>query len=296
MDTKVLIKIVRSDSKEFLINDGPYAEWKIPSKGLDGWGSFTNDISVVDNAVGDGGIVTSDRIGSCDRTFEAISRYKNLNDVLRRSVNSFFNAKYTYKVFLTYMGVTRWAEGKIEKYELSTWNVHKDMKLTVTFLFPNPYLRSDEDFGENIASVSGGIGFPFQCTRNKYHMVPVGVTGGYYNFAKEVVLENDGDVETFCKAVIVAKGEVTNPKLIIGDAFVRLIDVLNAGDTVVMDFDANPPTIRKNGVNVIGKCDRTSNFDAMVLGIGDTVIGYDADNGTNLLSVSIYYNKLYCAI
>lgn len=43
----------------------------------------------------------------------------------------------------------------------------------------------------------------------------------------------------------------------------------------------------------MGKCDRKSGFDAMYLGIGDTAIQYDADDGSNLLQVSIYYNKLY---
>ena len=49
MDTKVCIRFARSDEREFLI-DG--TDWKIPSKGLDGFGSYENDITTVDNAVG----------------------------------------------------------------------------------------------------------------------------------------------------------------------------------------------------------------------------------------------------
>ena len=71
MDTKVCIRFVRSDEREFLI-DG--TDWKIPSKGLDGFGSYENDITTVDNAVGDGGIIVSDRIAPKDRTVTAISR------------------------------------------------------------------------------------------------------------------------------------------------------------------------------------------------------------------------------
>ena len=286
---KVEVRIVREDHQEFKI-DGTY--WKVLE--LEGFGSFENDISTVDRAIGDGSIITSDRIAQKDRTIVAKALSRHLNDVLRREVNSFFNAKMVYKVYITYMGITRWGEGKIYKYHLPTGNVHHSLVLTLTFLFPNPYLRSYEDFGRDIASVTPMIGFPYLCNIAPGHVQ--GVTGGIYNFAKEVILENDGDVETYCRAIFVAKGVVTNPSLIIRNNFVKVLDVMKAGDVIEMDFTKDPPTIKKNGVNCIGKCDRRSGFDAMSLGIGDTAIQYDADDGTNLLQVSIYYNKLYTVI
>ena len=54
--------------------------------------------------------------------------------------------------------------------------------------------------------------------------------------------------------------------------------------------------VQKNGENYIGHCDRTSAFDDMALVVGDSEISFDADTGSNLLDVSIYYNKLYGAI
>ena len=51
-----------------------------------------------------------------------------------------------------------------------------------------------------------------------------------------------------------------------------------------------------NRVKMNGKCDRKSDFDNMILKKGDTEIQFDADDGTNLLAVSIYYNKLYAVI
>lgn len=291
MDDTVKIRIVRSDNREFNI-DG--TDWKIPSKGLEGFGNFENDITTVDNAVGDGGIITSDRIAQKDRTITAKSVNRHLNDVLRHEANSFFNSKLKYKVYLTYMGITRWAEGTIYRYSLPTQNIHKGLTLTVTFLFPNPYLKSYEDFGKDIASITGMVAFPYLCS--VMEGVPNGITGGIYNFARQVILENDGDVETYCRAVFVARGTVKNPKLTIGNSNVRVIDVMQAGDVIEIDFDKNPPTVKKNGYNIIGKCDRKSDFDTMILGIGDTEIQFDADDGTNLLQVSIYYNKLYTVI
>lgn len=84
--------------------------------------------------------------------------------------------------------------------------------------------------------------------------------------------------------------------MIIGNAYVKVITTLSEGDVIEMDFTAMPPTIKKNGANCIGLCDKKSAFDEMMLDIGDTEVSYSADEGTNLVSVSIYYNKLYCGI
>lgn len=288
MGARVSLKFIRSDKKEFVI-DG--TDWKIPSdSGLSGIGMFENDITVVDNATGDGGLITSDRIAQKDRTITAISVNPNLNEVLRREVVSFFNSKFTYKVYVTYMGLTRWFEGKIYKFNLPNGNIYRRMTLSVTFLCPNPFLKSYEDFGKNIASVVPMAGFPYLCRKG------IGVTAGRFNFAKMVVLENDGDVETYCKAVFKAKGAVKNPKLSIKSSYVRVIDTMKEGDVIIMDFTKSPPTIEKNGFNYIGHCDRASAFDEMILHVGDTEISFDADDGSNQLEVSIYYNKLYGAM
>lgn len=289
LDKEVKVRIVRSDNKEFNINGN---DWKLLE--AEGFGDFENLINVVDQAVGDGGIITSSRIGSKDRTIVAKSLNRHLSDVLRREADSFFNPKLTYKVYLTYMGVTRWAEGMLYKYHLPNGNIYRTMTLTVTFLFPNPYLKSYEDFGEDIASITPMIGFPYICNVSSGR--PQGIIGGIYNFARQVVLNNDGAVETYCRAVFVAKGDVINPSLIIGESYVKVLDTMTAGDVIEMDFTKAPPTVKKNGINIIGKCDRASSFDTMVLNKGETVIQFDADDGTNLLRVSIYYNKLYAVI
>ena len=96
--------------------------------------------------------------------------------------------------------------------------------------------------------------------------------------------------------VITANGPVTNPKIMINGHFVRVLDEMVDGDVIIMDFAANPPTIRKNGINIVGRSDRTSEFDQMGLPIGESTLQYDADNGTNVLGVSVYYNKLYSAM
>ena len=291
MDKRVKVRIVRSDSKEFKIDGN---DWKIPSNGLIGFGEYETSIATVDNAVGDGGSIESNRLNTKDRTIIAKSRNPLLNDILRREATSFFNSKFMYKIYITYMGVTRWCEGAIYKFACPTENVNVALNLTITFLCPNPYMKSFDDFGQNIASVIGMSGFPYLCSITEDTMQ--GITGGIYQFAKMITLENDGDADTYCKAVLKAKGEVVNPKLIINGNYVRVIDVMKEEDIIIIDFKKNPPTVEKNGNTYIGHCDRTSAFDDMVLIIGDSEVMFDADNGSNLLDVSIYYNKLYQTI
>lgn len=297
MNNKVYIVIKREDGQTFTINKGDSPDWKIPSKGLEGFGQWDNDITTTNNAIGDGGIVSASRVAQKDRTIKAISRNPQLNDALRRRANSFFSPKYSYEVWITYMGLTRWFEGRIHKYKLPTENINKSMQLTVTFLCPSPYLKSEDPFGKDIAAVTGRIAFPYLCNMDPDHKMPShGITGGTFNFATKIFLDNDGDVDTYCRCIFEATGVVENPQLIINGQYVRVIDIMGKDDVIEIDFTKNPPTVRKNGENYVGHCDRTSAFDEMSLQIGTSEVGYTADNGTNLLKVSIYYNKLYSAI
>lgn len=288
---EVTMKIIRSDDAEFKM-DG--TDWKIVAGGLDGFGLFENDISTVDHGVGDGGIIASRRIGVKDRTIVAKSRSLYLGDILRRTACAFFKPGESYRVYLTYRGETRWFEGTIHKFNLPAENIHKYMTLTVTFLSPDPYLRSYDDFGKNIAEVVGMCGFPFLSSITKGTIQ--GTTAGRRYFAEVVELENDGDVEAYCRAVFRASGTVLNPMLSVNGSYVRIFDTMVTGDVIILDFEKKPPRITKNGVNCVGKCDRNSDFYGMSLAIGNSRISFSAENGSNLLEVSIYYNKLYAVI
>jgi len=287
MDNKVTVKVIRSDDQEFTFNgDGGY--WRITE--LDNFGSLENDITTIDNGVGDGAYISSSRIAHKDRTIVAKSKDPSLNDVLRKNALSFFNPRYTYKMYISYMGTTRWCDAVLHKIQFPNGNTYRTMTLTVTFMSASPWLKSVEDFGEDITEITPMEAFPYMCAKS------IGHTAGIYNFASSIMFTNDGDVETYCKAIFTASGSVENPKLIINDAYVRVIDSMVKGDVIVMDFASNPPTITKNGVNCMGKCDRKSDFDKMVLGIGETSVSFATDDGTDNLAVNIFYNKLFLGI
>lgn len=285
---KATIRIVRvSDGRDFVI-DG--TTWAITNQGLDNFGSFNNDVKIVQNAVSDGGVVSSIHVGTIDRMIEAAGLYRELNPILRRQVTSFFNAKDRYKVYVTYMGTTTWCEGYVYKFAMDTANVDALVRFKVMFRCEKPYLNSFDDFGKDISFVRGA-GFPYLCTKRS--KAPTGI----FNFAKSVNIANRGDVETFCRVVFIASGDVINPVIYMNDgSYVRVLDIMHDKDVIEMDFVADPPTVRKNGKNCLGLCDRTSDFSSMVLSVGDNNISYDADDGSNLLAVMVYYNELYASI
>lgn len=289
-----LIRLVRDDKEEFLI--GANQEWQLlKNGGLDGFGEIKNTLTFIDNAVMDGGTFSGMHIGKVDRTIKCACVLLNENDVMRQKASQFFKPKSDYKVYITYCGRTRWAEAKLYKFDLATINPRDLMKMTITFTFANPYWKSVDNFGRDIAEVTPLFGFPW-LINGKGGKGAKGLTAGIFNFAKVVVLENTGDTETRCKAVIRADGVVVNPKLIINGEYVRVIDTMQPNETIELDFEALPPTVKKNGQNYIGHCDRTSAFDEMILNVGDNTIQYTADDGSDKMSVSIYYSKLYGVI
>lgn len=286
-DKKVIIRLVRDDGKEILLNGG---DFRIPSNGLSGFGSLENEISKNANAFGDGDQFTSERLGSKDRTVKAKVANVNNNAMLRAKAKAFFTFKHTYKMYVQYMSQnTYWCEGKLYKFALSEGNVYKPVELQFTILSESPYWKSFDNFGKNIASVIPMAGFPYMCTSK-------GIPTGVYSYAKEVVVHNDGDVATNVKAVFRASGDVTNPKLVVNDKYVRVLTTLVAEDELIIDFTPQIVRITKNGVNIIGATDRQSDLTEMELNVGANVIGYGADNGDNNVDVSIYYNKLYGVI
>lgn len=286
--SKIYLRIVRSDGKEFLA-DGRLsddADWGITAISGIGAASFENFTE--NKAVGDGDIITGSRIKSRDIEFTALAKNVHMNSVLRLSAVSFFNPKYTYQVYVTYNGVTRWIDAVLEAVDIPSDNKRNQQKITVDFFCPDPCFKSVDAFGADIAAVEP------MWTFEEIDDPDFGEPFDSFNFAKNVDITNDGDVETYCKVVIRAKGNVTNPKFIHGDAYIRIIDEMQSGD--VIEIDIANRTVYKNGNNILVKIDRSSNFVDMAFSVGDNVVAYDADIGETAMSVTLFYNKLYLGV
>ncbi len=292
--SNLLITIFRmSDNAKFEV--GSVADWQVENNGLDGFGTVVNELSFTDSAIRDGGEITDSHLSKKDRTIKMVYRPSQGHGLARDAALAFFNAKDEFKVCVQYGLKNVFAIGRIEKLSCPEKHItHGSLKLTITFLFANPYWQSMDDFGENIAALQGMIAFPYLCSITPGTLQ--GTTGGIYNYAQVVELQNKGDVDTYCKIKLEAEDEIVNPKVLINGEYVRVKDTLQRGDVITMDFVAQPPRIEKNGVNWVGHCDRTSAFTKMILRRGDNTIQYDADNGSNHLSVTVYYHQQYEAI
>lgn len=283
MAKKTQIKCIRSDGKEFII--GTNQDWKITE--IEGIDYPSLSLYSDKNGSGDGSLFEGKRVDERDILIKAKSTNPTLNEELRQKTISFFSPKHSYKIYVTYQGVERWINGEIQGFSCPSINVYRNMELTLKFLCSDPYFKSVDNFGSDIASTSAGFAFPYIECLNP--LIPV--VSSIYNFTEKVVINNDGDVETYAKAVIKFSGNTKNPSLFKDEAFVKILDDFVLGDELVINFEEG--TIRKNNVAIMQRIDRNSSFTDMLLGIGDSVLGFAADNGDNNMSVVIYYNKKY---
>jgi hypothetical protein len=290
MKSDVVIKIVDSDGNAIEVGTGK--EWAFQrGKGLSDFATFSGTIEDSDNYARDGSNTENVRLSAKDRTINIIHTMPWDCNASREQFTSFLRYNALYKVYITYMGRTRWAEGRLYKMKLSEdTQIDKLMKATLTFRFDNPYLMSVDDFGKNIASVTAGIGFPWLVQAHRE--VPV----GYFNFDRAVDIVNDGDSIAYPVIRVKATDNVVKPIVRINDGWVRLNSTMKREDELVLDFNATPPTIRLNGENVLGRCDRQSNFDDMELIKGKNTVSFDAEQGTDEIEVFVVFNKMYTVI
>lgn len=287
MANLVLVKAIRSDSKAFLLGTSP---WKILSDGLSGIDAPNFSVYSDKNGVGDGALLSGKRIDDRDVQIKCRNLDTANNASIRAAALSFFSPKYSYKLYITYQGTTRWADAELEAISCPSENVHRPMNLTLKFYCKDGFLKSVDDFGKDIASISAGFGFPYiECLTP---LIPC--YAGIFNFNQEVVITNDGDAMTYPRVTINFKGSVTNPKIYKNNYYVRILDTFSQGDVVNIDFEAC--TITKNGTNWIQYIDRSSTFTEMGLDLGDSTIGFEADDGDANMAVYVYYNKLYLGL
>ena len=207
----------------------------------------------------------------------------------REKLRRFFQYSHVFDVIVEYMGEKKYCRGRLYAYSLPTVNIYKDLEINFTILCTQPLLLSFDDFARNIAEIGEGLAFNFEIPET-------GVNFGTFTFAREIYIDNQGDTETYCRAVIEAFGDVTNPKLFNKDKYIRVLDTLHNGDVLEIDLVSEPISIKKNGVNCIGKVDRTSSFNDMTIQLGENIIGYTADNGDTNLACTVYYNERYLGL
>lgn len=294
----VKARFVRDDGHELTLGDGT---WRIPNDGLENWANLPYSVSTVDIPSYDGALVTSKRVGAVDRSVTAVVAAPSENEAARYQAISFFNPKHTFKCYLTYMGRTRWCEGELYGFKASEGNMYEGVEIMVTLLCPNPYLKSVDDFGKDIAETVGYFGFPFMSflppEQGSIEGYNTGFITGLKTFSSVVELENDGDVPSGAKVRMEFNGETIHPSLKIGDNIIKFGDlVCKDGDVIDIDTESRPPTVNLNGSNALHLLDRESNIMSLEIPVGGTEIMYDAEGGIANMHVYFSYNKQYLGI
>ena len=277
----ITVQFNRSDGRTFAVDGGAFG--LVAASGLD---QANVEVFTQKAAIGDGDLVTGQRVGSRTLEFTLKARQTALNEVLVRAVTSFFTATQTYDIYIARYGENRYAEQcRLCDAEIPTESPAKPITVNLSFLMPEGYFLSVDSFGKNIAAIEARSGYPFISPAGR------GRIYGVYAFAQTVYLDNDGDAQAYCKAVFIARGGVVNPKLVAGGSYVRVLSALAQGDVLVVD--GKTKTITLNGQNVSNRIDRHSSFEGIVFALGTITVGFTADIGGNLLDVYVYYNKRY---
>lgn len=285
MDKYVGARIVRSDNRELVADGTDWLLTKINGASAPGYELFTEA-----NATDDGETVTGKHVKSRELELQATCLDASVNDILRRQVMAFFNPKYTYKVYLSYMGTTHWLSAELYTHDVPSQKLCVPQTWSVTFLAPESYWQSTDDFNQDIAAITPRWGFPYMDHPDYGVLVDVA------NFSRRVVFDYDGDAPAYPIITITADDTVTNPKIIKDGAYVRLIDTLEKGDVVLLTTNPRRIRITKNGQNVLNKVDRASNFTGLQLQPGTNIVSYEAEYGDNNLHVVIRYNKQYLGV
>lgn len=295
------VLIHRSDGQTFAMDDKPIGLLEL--KGVD---APAMEVFTEKNAVGDGDTVTGSRVAARDITIRAKSRGGIKNAILRARAVVFFDPQYTYDVDISYDGVTRTARDcRLKAVAIPSGSLYQPLDITATFLCPYGYLDGEGGMdGVDLNSITPRLGWPYVSmmkdgvpgkARSGLDDAP-GMLFGVYNYDKTVVIHNRGSAPTWVRGVFTAMGPgtVQNPKLIHGDAFVRVLYTMNPGD--VVDIDTEKRIVRINGVNALNKIDKASSFGSMRVDPGYSVIGFDADTNPDQLSARVYFQIRYLGV
>lgn len=295
------VLIHRSDGQTFAMDDKPIGLLEL--KGVD---APAMEVFTEKNAVGDGDTVTGSRVAARDITIRAKSRGGIKNAILRARAVVFFDPQFTYDVDIGYDGVTRTARDcRLRAVAIPSGSLYQPLDITATFLCPYGYLDGEGGMdGVDLNSITPRLGWPYVSmmkdgvpgkARSGLDDAP-GMLFGVYNYDKTVVIHNRGSAPTWVRGVFTAMGPgtVQNPKLIHGDAFVRVLYTMNPGD--VVDIDTEKRIVRINGVNALNKIDKASSFGSMRVDPGYSVIGFDADTNPDQLSARVYFQIRYLGV
>lgn len=168
------------------------------------------------------------------------------------------------------------------------------LKFDITFNCLNPFWREAYETTEDIASWIGTWEFPCIIDEDE------GMMFGYREEAVIVNCYNVGDVSTEMKIRFTAIGDVENPILlnINTQEYIKINATLQEGDVLEVNTEYGNKYAQISRSGVVTDYFRYVDVDStfMKLDIGDNLFRYDADDGVNMLEVTILYSAKYLGV
>lgn len=310
---KVGIKVVRSDGAVFGgfddslhgtqgWNVGCGTPWRLTKDAFENFANIAHSVDTSANVLRDGSSLVSRRIEETDRTLRLTYAGPN-PDAARTYAMSFFNPRYEFELHARYRGNERWCAGVQAGFSSPAQGVGDRVEMTWTLLCLNPFWRSENGHSSYLTDANPRFGFPYVSHMRKRRAdgekLPVGAPASVLVYDGKNSLFNAGDVECYYCVVCEFDGDVSNPRFEKNMRHVTIIDQFKRGDVLTIDFEAAPPKVEKNGVNIIHKCSRDSNFTGMQLDVGRNVFQYtcdDPEHARGLMGVKVLYNDLYLGL
>lgn len=279
------VEFLRSDNQRLIFGDGVFNILDMA-----GIGTLTPEIFTKKKAVDHGSIVTGYRIPEREFSIKAEVGDASLNRQYLSILNSFFNPVYTYDVTVTYLGDSKLAKNcYIRKFDDGAGkNIYRPIVPVITMMYPDAFFLSTDEFGKDIASVNAGFIWPYR------HLIGESFCFGVYAFGGRVQVFNDGDVTAYIKVAFAFTGECTAPAVYKDESYVRILGDFHSGDRLIID--AYDKSVKLNGQNISTRVEKGSKWNDMILQLGDNVVSYDAEHGSNNVNVYVYYNKRYLGI
>lgn len=290
----VNVRIVRSDGQEWGIGVG--TGWYILEDGMEDLNDVSYSVETAANVLTDGSSLVGKRVEEKDRTIEC--QYSGASKAEERGrVLAFLNPKFSFQVYVTYMGRTRWYEGELLKSEVGTGNVNKPMVVTLTILCLDPFLKDTYGNDRSLTDSDPYFGFPFMSYLEEDGTV-LGFAASILIFDGKNTLYNNGDVPCSYTVKMEFIGECINPSFTKNGRSVKVLDTMQKGDILEIDFQSSPPTVKKNGENAMRKVSRASVFTGMELEVGSNEVSYTIDNVENLslMHVTVFHHEKYLGV
>lgn len=287
------IRIVRSDGQEMSFGDG--TEWVLSMNSMDDWVEMDYSVETSANVLTDGSTLVSKRVNEKDRTLSAVYWGRD-RLAAREAVIAFFNPKYNFAAHLTYFGRTRWCEGEQIGFDCPIVTEHTPTQITWTLLCLDPYLRGEDIHDESMQDAYPMFTFPFQSFVPNT-TIPSGCVSSLRVYDGLNTVYNNGGVAAPFRISCEFGAAIVNPTFHINGKFVQVVTSFVAGDLLVIDFMAAPPTVTVNGENAIQKCSRDSVFVGQVLDVGSNEFWYEVEQGdVNTMTVSIVHYDRYLGV